>query len=44
MLVFMFFKYYYNFLRMSLRCPIGPESNLIEPDIELESRILLGYQ
>lgn len=28
---------------MSLRCPIGPESNLIEPDIELESRILLDH-
>ena len=26
---------------MSLRCPIGPESNLLEPEYELESRILL---
>lgn len=28
---------------MSLRCPIGPESNLLEPDYELESRILLDH-
>ena len=26
---------------MSLRCPIGPETNLLEPEYELESRILL---
>lgn len=26
---------------MSLRCPIGPESNMLEPECELESRILL---
>lgn len=26
---------------MSLRCPIGPETNLLEPEFELESRILL---
>jgi glutamate synthase (NADPH/NADH) len=26
---------------MSLRCPIGPESNLLEPEFELESRILI---
>jgi glutamate synthase (NADPH/NADH) len=28
---------------MSLRCPIGPESNLLEPDLELESRLLLDH-
>lgn len=26
---------------MSLRCPIGPESNILNPNIELNSRILL---
>uniref|UniRef100_A0A915C1J2 glutamate synthase (NADH) n=1 Tax=Parascaris univalens TaxID=6257 RepID=A0A915C1J2_PARUN len=26
---------------MSLRCPIGPESNLLEPDEELEGRLIL---
>nr|CAD2200522.1 unnamed protein product [Meloidogyne enterolobii] len=26
---------------MSLRCPVGPETNLLEPEFELESRILL---
>lgn len=26
---------------MSLRCPIGPESNLLEPNQELESRMFL---
>lgn len=28
---------------MSLRCPIGPESNLLEPENELEGRILLDH-
>ncbi|KHJ97106.1 glutamate synthase central domain protein [Oesophagostomum dentatum] len=26
---------------MSLRCPVGPESNLLEPNEELESRLIL---
>ncbi|CAB3410198.1 unnamed protein product [Caenorhabditis bovis] len=26
---------------MSLRCPIGPESNMLEPDVELASRLIL---
>ncbi|CAP23162.1 Protein CBG01975 [Caenorhabditis briggsae] len=26
---------------MSLRCPIGPESNMLEPDTELASRLIL---
>ncbi|KAI1717309.1 conserved region in glutamate synthase domain-containing protein [Ditylenchus destructor] len=28
---------------MSLRCPIGPESNILEPENELEGRILLDH-
>uniref|UniRef100_A0A914H2C3 Glutamate synthase n=1 Tax=Globodera rostochiensis TaxID=31243 RepID=A0A914H2C3_GLORO len=28
---------------MSLRCPVGPESNLLEPEFELEGRILLDH-
>ncbi|KAL3109867.1 hypothetical protein niasHT_019898 [Heterodera trifolii] len=28
---------------MSLRCPIGPESNVLEPEIQLEGRILLDH-
>lgn len=28
---------------MSLRCPVGPESNLLEPENELESRLLLDH-
>lgn len=26
---------------MSLRCPVGPESNLLEPNEELDSRLIL---
>lgn len=26
---------------MSLRCPVGPESNLLEPEEELEARLIL---
>lgn len=26
---------------MSLRCPVGPESNILEPDVELTGRLLL---
>ena len=26
---------------MSLRCPIGPESNMLEPDEELQSRLII---
>lgn len=28
---------------MSLRCPIGPESNILDPDSQLKSRILLDH-
>lgn len=28
---------------MSLRCPIGPESNILDPGSQLQSRILLDH-
>ncbi|KAI6241558.1 Glutamate synthase [Aphelenchoides fujianensis] len=40
-LLFSYFQQLFAQIVMSLRCPVGPETNLLDPDAELNGRLLL---